>query len=121
MLGVLEGHPLQQVRYAGGLPGLVDGAGVDEETDARRRTLPETSPVNQLQNQSALEKKKNIRNGGRERRYFRPVQRLCAARYRDVLGGDSEAVRERGDPGGAAAQVVREARREVQPGERAQE
>lgn len=73
MLGVLEGHPLQQVRYAGGLPGLVDGAGVDEETDARRRT-------------------------------------------RDVLGGDSEAVRERGDPGGAAAQVVREARREVQPG-----
>lgn len=46
---------------------------------------------------------------------------MCAARYRDVLGGDSEAIRERGDPGGAAAQVVREARREVQPGERAQE
>jgi len=41
--------------------------------------------------------------------------------YRDVLGGDAEAVGERGDPGGTAAQVVGEARREVQPGKRAQE
>jgi hypothetical protein len=49
------------------------------------------------------------------------VQRLCAVHYRDVLGGDAEAVGERGDPGGAAAQVVGEARREVQARKRAQE
>ena len=41
--------------------------------------------------------------------------------YRDVFGGDADAVGERGDPGGAAAQVVWEGRRQVEAGERVQE
>ena len=41
--------------------------------------------------------------------------------YRDVFGGDPDAVGERGDPGGAAAQVVWEGRRQVEAGERVHE
>jgi len=78
VVGVLEGHLLQQVGHAGGLGGLVNRAGVNKETDARGRT-------------------------------------------RDVFGGDPDAVGERGDPGGAAAQVVWEGRRQVEAGERVQE
>jgi len=39
VVGVLEGHLLQQVGHAGGLGGLVNRAGVNKETDARGRTL----------------------------------------------------------------------------------
>lgn len=43
VLGVLEGHLVQHVRHASGLPGLVDRAAVDKDTNARRRTLQETN------------------------------------------------------------------------------
>lgn len=90
VLGVLEGHPLQHVRDAGGLPGLVDGAGVDEETDARRRTLPETSPAKQLQNESTRtgenrKEQQEKKGGGIFGRYSDCV--LC------ITGMSSEAMR----------------------------
>jgi hypothetical protein len=41
--------------------------------------------------------------------------------YREVLGGDAHAVGERGDAGREARELVGEARREVQPRQRAQQ
>lgn len=41
--------------------------------------------------------------------------------YREVLGGDADAVGERGDMGGVAVELVGEARGELEPGQRAQE
>lgn len=78
MLGVLEGHPLQNVRDAGGLPGLVDGAGVDEETNARRRTLPERSPAKQLQNQPALEEVEGF-SGEKKGVFWGDTAAVCCA------------------------------------------